>query len=171
VSAEPRGAPLPGPPRWLPFTTTALALGGLGVSSYLTAAHFATGIALACPESGLVNCEKVTTSPQSEVFGIPVAVLGLVFFAAMVVLDLPAAWRSERPGLAALRLGAATVGMGFAIYLVSVELLVVDAICLWCTSVHVLTFALFVLVVAGSAQHAPPLRRTTRLPELAGRRP
>ena len=37
-------------------------------------------------------------------------------------------------------------------YLVSSELLSIKAICLWCTTVHVLTFALFVLTMAGTSR-------------------
>jgi uncharacterized membrane protein len=43
------------------------------------------------------------------------------------------------------------VGIGFVLYLVYTELFTLNAICLWCTSVHVLTFLLFALVVAGAA--------------------
>ena len=39
--------------------------------------------------------------------------------------------------------------MGFVLYLVSAELLIIHAICLWCTAVHVITFILFVLIVTG----------------------
>ncbi|MBO0808979.1 MAG: hypothetical protein J2P32_11850, partial [Actinobacteria bacterium] len=42
-------------------------------------------------------------------------------------------------------------GIGFVIYLIYVELFVVNAICLWCTSVHVITFVLFCLVVTSAA--------------------
>ena len=39
---------------------------------------------LVCSDKGLMNCEEVTTSPQSMVFGIfPVAVLGLAFYVFM----------------------------------------------------------------------------------------
>lgn len=37
------------------------------------------------------------------------------------------------------------------LYLVYVELFQVDAICLWCTAVHVLAFALFAVCLIGSA--------------------
>jgi uncharacterized membrane protein len=37
--------------------------------------------------------------------------------------------------------------MAFAVYLVACELLIIGNICLWCTSVHFVTFLLFVLVV------------------------
>jgi uncharacterized membrane protein len=89
----------------------------------------------------------VTTSAQSHILGIPVAVLGLVFFVAMTAVDLPAAWRSVDRRLHLLRLAMSVVGMGFVLYLVAVELLVIRSICLWCTSVHALTFLLFVLMV------------------------
>ena len=45
------------------------------------------------------------------------------------------------------RLGMLVLGMCFALYLISAELLIIGAICLWCTGVHVVTFALFILVV------------------------
>jgi uncharacterized membrane protein len=35
-------------------------------------------------------------------------------------------------------------------YLVYTELFTLDAICLWCTSVHVITFLLFALVVVSA---------------------
>src|SRR5580658_7780315 len=84
------------PPRWASPTAVLLSLGGLSVSIYLTVAHYGSGITLACPDSGIIDCQKVTTSPQSMIFGIPVAVLGVVFFAAMLLLNSPRAWR--QPG-------------------------------------------------------------------------
>src|SRR6516164_6035340 len=60
-----------GPAPWLQITTLVLALAGLGVSIYLTIAHFTESALAGCSESGLVNCTKVTTSPESYVFGIP----------------------------------------------------------------------------------------------------
>lgn len=134
------------PPRWRPAAALVLSLAGLGVSTYLTIDHFAK-IKLACSDTGIVNCQKVTTSAQSHILGIPVAVLGLVFFVAMTAVDLPAAWRSVDRRLHLLRLAMSVVGMGFVLYLVAVELLVIRSICLWCTSVHALTFLLFVLMV------------------------
>jgi uncharacterized membrane protein len=46
----------------------------------------------------------------------------------------------------------AVVGICFALYLISAELLIINAICIWCTSVHVLTFTLFVLVGYGTSR-------------------
>ena len=127
----------------------AASIAGLCVSIYLTIAHFSSAITITCPESGAINCEKVTTSPQSYVFGIPVAVLGLGFFVTMIALSLPVAWRSPLRQVAWARLAMSVVGVGFLFYLVYAELFVIHAICLWCSSVHLLTLVIFGAVVTG----------------------
>lgn len=142
--------------RWVPITALVLAMAGLAVSAYLTVAHFASPTVLICSSNGAVNCEKVTTSAESYVLGIPVAILGVVFFAAMIALNTPAAWRSSSPALAWGRLGFAAVGLLFVVYLVSTELVVLQAICLWCTAVHVLAVALFVVTTVGMIGAAKP---------------
>ena len=81
--------------------------------------------------------------------GIPVAVLGLPFFVTMIVLSLPAVWRSRSMFVAPARLACATVGIGFVIYLLYAELYEVGKICLWCTGVHALTLIIFIAVVIG----------------------
>jgi len=144
-------APPAGPPAWLQWTTWGLSLAGLGVSIYLTIAHFNTAVTLACPATSTVNCEKVTTSPQSYAFGIPVAVLGLAFYVFLAVANSPWAWRVTWPPLRWARLGSVVVGMLFVLWLIYAELFKIGAICLWCTSVHVITFALFALIVYSAA--------------------
>jgi uncharacterized membrane protein len=123
-------------------TVTALvaAVAALGVSIYLTIEHYDHGTALACPESATINCLKVTTSKWSVVAGVPVAVAGLAYFVVMVGI-LVTALRYR--GLETLALVGAVIGLGSAFYLVGVELFAVDAICLWCTAVHVLTLIMF----------------------------
>jgi uncharacterized membrane protein len=135
------------PKRWWGWLAFVLSLGGLADSTYLTIDHF-TGKPPICSATGIVDCVKVTTSAQSRFIGIPVAVLGLAFFVAMVVLNWPALWQSASKLLARLRLVAAAGGIVFVIYLLSAELFVIKAICLWCTGVHVVTFALFVLIAS-----------------------
>jgi uncharacterized membrane protein len=140
-----------GPAPWLQIATFVLALAGLGVSIYLTIAHFTESALAGCSESGLVNCTKVTTSPQSYVFGIPVAVLGLAFFVFCVAIMSPWAWRASRREVHLVRIASLVVGIGFVLYLVYAELFTIGSICLYCTSVHVITFVLFVLVAFAAA--------------------
>jgi uncharacterized membrane protein len=147
-------------PLWLQIATFVVSLAGLGVSIYLTIAHFTESALIGCSESGLVNCTKVTTSPQSYVFGIPVAVLGLAFFVFAVAVMSPWAWRWpwRRREVALIRLASVVVGIGFVIYLVYAELFIIGSICLYCTSVHVLTFILFALVAFSAAAWGVPER-------------
>jgi uncharacterized membrane protein len=146
-------------PLWLQIVTWALSLAGLGVSIYLTIAHFTESALIGCSESGLVNCTKVTTSPQSYVFGIPVAVLGLAFYVFAAAIMSPWGWRWMRREVYLLRLVSVVVGMGFVIYLLYAELFIIGNICLYCTSVHALTFLLFGLTVFAAAAWGLPARQ------------
>ena len=135
-----------------------MALAGLAVSAYLTVEHYSSSTTLACPETGVVNCLKVTTSSYSTLLGVPVALLGLLFFAAMSVLCAPVAWRASNPWVSRARLVGAVAGAVMVVYLVWAELFRIDAICLWCTVVHALTIALFAVLALGVAlqpQDAP----------------
>ena len=129
------------------------ALVGLLVSAYLTVEHFTSPALLACPEGATINCAKVTSSTWSSVAGIPVAVLGLLYFAAMAVLVSPPAWRRAR--LDGIRMAGAVAGVGTALYLVWVELFRVDAICLWCTVAHLSALALLGTVLWRTADRQP----------------
>lgn len=144
----------------LQWATLILSLCGLGVSTYLTIAHYDTKVALLCSDKGLVNCQEVTTSPTSMLFGVfPVAVLGLAFYVFMTLINSPLGWRWQAGALRRgwsgsvqsatpwVRLGSLIVGMIFVLYLIYGELIDIGAICLWCTSVHVVTFLLFCLIV------------------------
>ncbi len=137
---------------------------GIGVAFYLTLAHFSAGIQLGCPLSGgAINCEAVTRSAESYVFGIPVSLLGLIYFVVMTGFSLPVVWRSKVRVVAQARLALAIAGIGFVCYLVYSELFVIGKICLWCTGVHVLTLILFAVITTGWRQMSEyatdPLRR------------
>ena len=150
-------------PAWVQWTSLGLSLAGLLVSIYLTIAHYTTTAILDCSAKGFVDCAKVTSSSQSMVFGVfPVAVLGLAFYLFMVAVNSPWGWRLRVPLVWWARIGSAVVGIGFVLYLVYAELIQIRNICLWCTSVHVITFLLFALLVfvasSGSSSATRPAR-------------
>ena len=130
----------------------AVALVGLAIAGYLTLLHYDTRVPLVCGDGtgAVVDCEAVLTSPSSVFLGIPVAVLGVVWFAVVVVLAAltrRASHASRRRRLHAAALGWTLVGTGCVLWLVYQELGVIGRICAWCTGVHVLVLALFVLQV------------------------
>ena len=145
-------------PGWMRVTTLVLAVAGLLAAAYLTFEHFTSSTSLACPDTGKINCAKVTSSSYSTFLGIPVALLGLVFFLVLIPLVVPAAWRAEGPRVHLARLGWVSLGMLSVLYLVWAELFQVRAICLWCTGVHVVTTLVFGLVVFAEA-YRPSSRR------------
>ncbi|ANZ38247.1 Vitamin K epoxide reductase [Lentzea guizhouensis] len=143
----------------VPLLSLLLSVAGLLTSAYLSYTHFDRS-ALVCSEDAVVDCGTVTTSDQSELFGIPVAFLGLAFFAFLTVVCLPFAWRIE--ALKWVRLGAVGVGVLMVVYLVAAELLIIGKICLWCTVVHIITLALAYLLVAASLrENTASLRENT----------
>lgn len=143
------GPQAPERPSWLIPTSLVLAVLGLLVSVYLTYEHFTGNTSLACPATGGFDCVKVTTSEWSSIFGIPVAVLGLVFFVVTLGLCLPSVWRKPGRQLDRIRLAWLAIGLVTALYLVWAELFRIHSICLWCTGVHVITFLLLIVVLFG----------------------
>jgi uncharacterized membrane protein len=138
-------------PAWVIGSSAILVVIGLADAAYLTLTHFTTHVQLACSDTGTIDCAKVTTSPQSYILGIPVAVLGLVYFLVYAGLVAPPAWRSPEPLVRYARLAWAIGGVCTVVYLIYAELFEIDAICLWCSVVHVVTIALFIVVAVGEA--------------------
>ena len=118
------------PVRLLLVASALLAIGGIGIAAYLTVVHFADQ-PIVC--SGIGDCEKVNSSSYAKLAGIPVAVLGLLSYATILVLALGALVRCDAM-LVAAAWGVALASFGFSMYLTYVEVEVLDAICIWCVS-------------------------------------
>lgn len=133
-----------GTPQHRTILVAMLVLGvlGLGLSGYLTYAHFNEG-ALVCAIGG---CETVQQSEFSTIGPIPIAALGIAMFTTLL-------------GLAALRLSGSTriapetvslaawamllAGILYYVYLTYVEVFVLDAICQWCVASSLVALAMF----------------------------
>jgi uncharacterized membrane protein len=135
------------------YAALASSVAGLLVSAYLTVEHYSSSTTLACPERRTINCARVTTSAWSHIVGIPVALLGFLYFVAMVALCAPPAWTVR--SLVWPRVWAAVIGAVSVLYLVWVELFRVDAICIWCTAVHVCTIVVLASVLWCTLVPAP----------------
>jgi uncharacterized membrane protein len=100
---------------------------GLGVASYLTYVHY-SGIQPICSAGG--SCLEVQTSIYSKLAGVPVALIGLLGYIAILgSLLLP---ESETSRFATTTF--TVVGFGFSAYLTYRELFSIHAICEWCAS-------------------------------------
>jgi uncharacterized membrane protein len=133
--------------------TAVLAIIGIAIAGYLTWVHYAD-LEPVCVGGG-GGCERVQSSRWAELAGVPVAVLGLAgYIAILVTLALP----EELGMLAAAFLSL--VGFGFSAWLTYVELVKIDAICQWCVASAVVMTALALVSVARllrGAEHAAPV--------------
>jgi uncharacterized membrane protein len=123
-----------------------VALLGVVISIYLTIVHYSTDVPLVCSDSGLVNCERVLTSPYSYVPGttLPVALPGILWsvVAALLAVGAWLIWPRMRLVRVAEMIWA-SVGIVTVLYLVYVEIVFLRTICAWCTAVHVLVLLYF----------------------------
>ena len=108
------------------------------ISAYLTWVHLSGAVPVCVGGAG--GCEAVQTSRYSEVLGVPVAALGLVAYAGLL---LSAAVRSENGVL--FGFFVALVGTLFSAYLTYLELFVIGAICQWCVANAVVVVVALVL--------------------------
>jgi uncharacterized membrane protein len=105
-------------------TLAALGVLGVAIAGYLTYVHYA-GIDPVCTGGG--GCEKVQTSQWSTLAGVPVALLGLLgYLAVLGTLAVP----GERGRLATATV--AWLGLAVSAYLQYRALATVHATCVWC---------------------------------------
>ena len=135
--------------RRLHIAAIVVGLLGSAVAGYLTYVHYA-GLEPFCA-GGSHGCERVRSSSYAKLAGIPVAVLGLGGYLAIVAA---LSTRGEFARLAAA--GLAVSGFGFSAYLTYLELFVIDATCQWCVASAVLLTALAVLTVWRLVLTEPP---------------
>jgi uncharacterized membrane protein len=126
--------------RTLRITLIVLSVIGLGLASYLTYVHYA-GIKPACTAGE--SCTKVQTSSYSKLAGVPVALMGLIGYVAILASLLAAEREATRLATAVFTLG----GFGFSAYLTYRELFSIHAICEWCVSSAVVLTVMMCLSV------------------------
>jgi uncharacterized membrane protein len=123
--------------RTLRLAMAALATASVGIAAYLVQAHYRGG-SVACSTGG---CETVQHSAYAEIFGVPVALLGLLGSLAILLTLLRSDVRWRAAGLT-----LAVSALVFAVYLVVVQVAVLGAVCQWCVANDAI-----VVVLAGMA--------------------
>ena len=104
-----------------------MAIAGLAVSAYLTYLQFSSANAAFCAEGS--GCDIVRDSIHSRLFGLPIALMGVLGYAAILAISLsPIKATSKR--LPLLLMGLA--GFTFSAYLTYLELAVIKAVCPYC---------------------------------------
>ena len=121
---------------------TGLALGGAIVSSVSLYHHYGTSATSYCDIGENFNCDIVNRSTYSTIAGIPVAMIGVAGYLA--VLTLATLYRNHAEAPVMLAIGS-LAGLGFALYLTYIEGFVLAAWCILCLSSLALIFSIAVL--------------------------
>ena len=108
-----------------------LAVCGITVSSVSLQHHFATSKTAYCDVGENFNCDIVNRSTYSKIFGVPVALIGMLGYGALV--GLATVYRA-RHDAAAMLFGGAGAGLVFALYLTYVEGRILGVWCILCLS-------------------------------------
>jgi uncharacterized membrane protein len=122
-----------------------LAVLGIAVAAYMTWAKYANQSVVCLTGS---QCDEVQNHETSEVAGIPVAVIGLTGYVAIVAVlvleEVASGFTNSGPMLV---FGLTLVGFVYSLYLTALELFVIYAICSWCVTSAVIMTLLFVISI------------------------
>lgn len=117
---------------------TFVAAFGIGVAIYITIADSGGGSPVCL--AGGSGCETVAGSSYSHLFGVNIAVFGIVGYALLLAAALMRGDLARMGGF-----GISLVGFGYSVYLTQLELFKIDAVCEWCLASAILMTILFCL--------------------------
>lgn len=125
--------------------TIALTIIGLLVSIYMTIYKLTNNESMCIGSSG---CSEVNASRYSEINGIPVAVLGVVGYAAILAL----LFLEQRPGFiqengSMIFFGISLIGFLFTLYLIYIEIALIKAYCPFCLTSQAVMIVIFIISV------------------------
>ena len=124
----------------------ALALGGVGLATYLAMYKLGFIGTLACGTGG---CETVQMSKRANFLGVPVAVWGVFFYVALFLVALLGTMERwvDAPWVSHALLGLTAWGVIFSAWLTYLELYVINAICRFCVVSAVLVSVMFLVSI------------------------
>ena len=134
--------------RLLTALVAATGLAGLAVSVYLTFVHYSAA-PLVCSAGGAIDCERVLTSGFAVIGGsaLPTSAAGIAWFTVSAGLAIAQLAGRDSPLLSRAQLAWSALGLATIIGLVFIEIVILGAVCLWCTVAHTLVLITFLLVI------------------------
>ncbi len=130
--------------RGLFLAIAVLAVAGIGVSSISLDHHFRKSKTSFCDFGQSFNCDLVNRSEYSTVAGVPVALIGILGYGALLAFATFYRSKAETPGILVV---GSLGGLGFALYLTYVEKYVLFAWCILCLSSLAVVLSITVLSV------------------------
>jgi len=111
------------------FVIIAASVLGMVIMAYLTYLKFNSGGLSFCDISESFSCSAVNRSVYADFFGIPVSILGFLYFAGVGGLTFG---KSTERSFYSLVFGATVAALVFSLYLSYVEFFILKIICLLC---------------------------------------
>lgn len=112
-------------------TLVILNLIAIPVTGYLTYMHFDEEASDFCNFGASFDCDIVNKSPWSELFGIPVAILGLITYMILLFFAIRGLCKDQSKLIPYLTLFVAG-GVAFSLYLTYIEAFVLETFCIFC---------------------------------------
>ena len=129
-----------------------LDVAGLLIASYLAVVELGGGVPACGPVKG---CEEVALSEYSRIGGVPVAVYG-VGLSIILLTCAVAWWRTDLYGLLLAHYGLSLAGVLFEAYFLYLQVFVIGAVCVWCTSYGLSLILRFVVAFIVWLRQPPP---------------
>jgi uncharacterized membrane protein/protein-disulfide isomerase len=143
------------------------ALGGLLASAASAWVHHRLltqpGYVSVCDINATFSCTQAYLSPYGVLLGVPVALLGAIFFGLVLALVLaaPSGSPAFRENVAAYVFVLSTAGLAIVLYLAYASFFILNALCVLCIASYIAAIGLF--IVSGAASTVPMSRLPSRL--------
>lgn len=128
-------------PHWLSIGILIVAFLGFLDSSFLTAEHY---LGMTPPCFIVQGCDVVTTSSYSKILGVPVSLLGALFYLSMLILGMYFVDTQKSIALTLMHIGT-TIGLCMSVWFVYVQAFILKSWCLYCLLSAGTSTLLFVL--------------------------
>lgn len=122
---------------------------GIAVSSVSLYHHFGTSRTAFCDIGESFNCDIVNRSPYSVFAGVPVALIGIAGYLAVLALATVYRSKAETPFILLI---ASCIGLAFALRLTYIEARVLYTWCILCLSSLTAISAITLLSAVGAAK-------------------
>jgi uncharacterized membrane protein len=130
---------------------------GLVIASYLAIVEVQGGTPVCGPIKG---CEEVALSEYSRIGGVPVAVYGVGLSLLLLTLAI-SWWKTDLYGLLLAHYGLSLAGVIFEAYFLYLQVFVIHAVCIWCTTYGLSLILRFIVAFIVWLRQPPPEHATS----------
>ena len=133
----------------------ALALVGVYLAVRALQIHYSTGLT-PCSINDVWDCGVVNRGPYSVIFGVPVALIGILGYSFLFVMEALKKWR--------IMAAASVVALGFSLYLTHIEASILQTWCEYCVgsliTISLITLLAIVQLIVRRRKGAPDQKIT-----------